>query len=112
MSNLLYDLSYLEELSGGNQEFIQELVNLFIETVPEHVEKIEKALTNGDLAEIGREAHKLKSTISSIQVHSVIEKVKQIEAIGKSGNHHPQLALLVKEAKQILLEAVDQIKQR
>lgn len=112
MSDLLYDLSYIEKLSLGNQEFIQQLVDLFVETVPEHIEKIEKALSNSDLVEMGREAHKLKSTISSIQVPSVIDRVKEIEAIGKSGVHHPQLDELVKEVKQILLKTVDQIKQR
>ena len=42
MSEKLYDLRFVEEMSGGNREFTRQLMMLFIETVPESLENINR----------------------------------------------------------------------
>jgi hypothetical protein len=110
MSEKLYSLEFVEEMSGGNEEFTKQLIELFIESVPESIEKINKFYENEEYEKLGKEAHKLKSTIQTVQIPSFIEKIKDMEHIGKTGEELDKLPDLIEEFNEIMPRAVEQIK--
>jgi HPt (histidine-containing phosphotransfer) domain-containing protein len=110
MSEKLYSLEFVEEMSGGNEEFTKQLIELFIESVPESIEKINKFYENEEYEKLGKEAHKLKSTIQTVQIPSFIEKIKEMEHIGKTGEELDKLPDLIEEFNEIMPRAVEQIK--
>jgi hypothetical protein len=110
MSEKLYSLEFVQEMSGGNEEFTKQLIELFIESVPESIEKINKFYENEEYEKLGKEAHKLKSTIQTVQIPSFIDKIKEMEHIGKSGEELDKLPGLMKEFNDIMPKAVEQIK--
>ncbi|MDR9488130.1 Hpt domain-containing protein [Salibacter sp.] len=110
MSEKLYSLEFVEEMSGGNEEFTKQLIELFIESVPESIEKINKFYENEEYEKLGKEAHKLKSTIQTVQIPSFIEKIKEMEHIGKTGEELDKLPGLIEEFNEIMPKAVEQIK--
>lgn len=111
MSNdKLYDLDFVNEMAGGNQEFVQQLLTLFIQTVPESVKLINKYYEENDLNSLGKEAHKLKSTINTVQIPSFIDKIKDMEMIGKTGEGLERLPQLMEDFNQVIPTAVEQVK--
>ena len=101
----------MKKFQEGNEEFVRQMIDVFLETVPESIDLINKYYNDSDLDGLRKEAHKLKSTISTIQVPSFINQLKQIEEIGKTGIGVELLPRLMTEFNQVLPAAVEQIKQ-
>ena len=106
----LYSLEYLETLSGGNREFMGQLVAVFISTVPESIDLMNKHYQEQAYNDLGLEAHKLKSSIATVQIPELIEDVKTIEAIGKSASGIEQLPALMEKLNDILPRAIEELK--
>src|SRR5437879_13842147 len=67
----LYDLSMVQSVSGGDEAFIKKMVALFIETVPQNVEELSKATREENWEQVGKTAHKLTSTVDSMDIKSI-----------------------------------------
>src|SRR5436190_18890422 len=80
----LYDLSFLETLSGNDAGFLPMMTKLFIDTTPGIVQKMEEALNNEDWTTVGLLAHKLKPTIDTMSISSLTQTVRLIELHGKT----------------------------
>lgn len=59
------DRDYLREISGGDKEFEQEILQLFLEDAKEKVEKMADAINLGDLDTLKSYAHTLKGSSGS-----------------------------------------------
>jgi HPt (histidine-containing phosphotransfer) domain-containing protein len=51
-SDKLYDLSSLEELSGGNNDFIRQMILLFLEQAAATIAGMENAIAEKDISQI------------------------------------------------------------
>jgi HPt (histidine-containing phosphotransfer) domain-containing protein len=111
MSDKLYNLDFVNSMAGGNQDFINQLLTLFVDSVPESIDLINKHYANNDLDNLAKEAHKLKSTINTVQIPSFIEKIKEIEMIGKTGEGLEKLPGLIAEFNEVMPKAVEQVKE-
>ncbi len=111
MSDKLHNLDFVNSMAGGNQDFINQLLTLFVDSVPESIALINKHYENNDLENLAKEAHKLKSTINTVQIPSFIEKIKEIEMIGKTGQDLDKLPTLIAEFNDIMPRAVEQVKE-
>jgi HPt (histidine-containing phosphotransfer) domain-containing protein len=111
MSEKLYNLDMVKEMAGGSQEFVNQLIQLFLDSVPESMELINTHYNNGDFEAMGKEAHKLKSTIRTIEVPSMVNQVMAIERIGKTGENLASLPGLLQEFNEVMPKVVDQMKE-
>ena len=73
------DLSYLENMSGGDKELMKEMIQIFKEQVPEFVTDMRTCLQNSDLKCLAAITHKAKSTISIIGLVQLIDDLKEFE---------------------------------
>src|SRR6185312_5860946 len=76
----LYDLSMVQSVSGGDEGFIRKMVALFIDTVPQNVQDLKNALEAENWEQVGKTAHKLKSTIDSMGIKSIRQEIRTVEA--------------------------------
>ena len=60
---LTLDLTYLNQISGGDKEFINDILKTFLEEMPKDVNKIKEGLNTNNNALIGKMAHKSKATL-------------------------------------------------
>jgi HPt (histidine-containing phosphotransfer) domain-containing protein len=111
MSEKLYSLDFVKEMAGGNKEFIQTLLQLFVDTVPDSITKINEHYEKGNFDSMAKEAHKLKSTINTVQVPSFIEKIKEMEIEAKTGQKTTRLEVLIHEFNDIMPKVVGQIRE-
>jgi CheY-like chemotaxis protein len=81
----IIDLTYLKKVSNNNQEFIQEIINTFLESMPKSIEDINTFLKEKNWIQLGKVAHKIKPTITLMGIHSLKDKILQLEIEAKNG---------------------------
>jgi HPt (histidine-containing phosphotransfer) domain-containing protein len=83
------NLEYLVKLSKGNEQFVKEMVRIFLAENPAEINTLEKAIEEKDFSLINSAAHKLRSTVPFVGIDKIIaEEISEIEqlALNKSGN--------------------------
>ena len=112
-SELEIDWQYLDEMSGGNAEFKQELLAAFLESCPEHVEALKIAISQELYIEVEREAHFIKGSSAAIGITGIAKIADQLESQSKNKQlSKNSLALLQQiingiEHVQSLVQATD-----
>jgi signal transduction histidine kinase/CheY-like chemotaxis protein len=71
----IIDLKYLTEISRGNNEFVIEMIETFIEYNQRDLSKLEIAIESNNLDEIKHIAHKMRS---SVQYMGVCNRIEQL----------------------------------
>lgn len=103
------DLSYLSEMSGGNKELIEEMIDIFIAQVDEFTTDMEVYLQNGDYEKLGKLAHKAKSSVSIMGLTKLARDLKILEELAKEGREHAKYPRLVRNFRQETSEAVEEL---
>lgn len=83
----LVNIDYLQRLTGGNKESIQDLLNKAFDFLPGEVKRLQDSFDAEDQALIKETAHNMKSTLKILGVNEqVSSKVIQIEKSDFSKN--------------------------
>lgn len=77
--NKYVNLSYLNEISNGNKDFIIELIDMFFLQVPEYQNLLQDYLKKKDWHNLGRTAHKAKSSILMMGMDDLSRDLKNLE---------------------------------
>lgn len=80
------DHARLDELADEDPEFLQELVEIFLEDAEAHVSALAQADAGDDVAEIARIAHMLKGASANIGANGLAEAARRLEAAGRDGD--------------------------
>ncbi|HEX6915926.1 MAG TPA: response regulator, partial [Chitinophagaceae bacterium] len=106
----LYDLSLVNELARGNQEFIVNLAKIFIETVPPTAAEMVNACEQKKWEQVGKLAHKLKSTIDTMCISSLKDDIRVIEKNGKDQKNLESIPSLVEKTSSVISSVTAQLK--
>jgi HPt (histidine-containing phosphotransfer) domain-containing protein len=80
----LIDLSYLNSIADGNQDIVNELVEIFIDQLPEFTDGLNDAFSKSHWAEVAALAHKAKSSMISMGMNEIGNvDLKNLELIAK-----------------------------
>jgi PAS domain S-box-containing protein len=85
----LYDLSKLNEMSRGNEEFVLKMLELFITTTTAALEEIKKARTDKDIVSLRKLAHKIKPSVETMGILAISQDIKILEKFGLEPNDYP-----------------------
>ncbi|SEJ55444.1 PAS domain S-box-containing protein [Cyclobacterium xiamenense] len=75
----LFDLSQLEEISRGSEQFIQKMCELFVSLADEITGEMQQALDQRDWPRIQKAAHKIKPSLDQFGVDSIKNTVRDVE---------------------------------
>jgi PAS domain S-box-containing protein len=78
-SNKLYNLDNLEKELGANPEFMQRMLSIFIDTMPEAVAKMKDHCLQGQMDAAATLAHKIKPTIDGAGIKSLYTTIRNVE---------------------------------
>jgi len=107
----LYDLSMVQSVSGGDEGFIKKMVALFIETVPQNVEELNKATQAENWEQVGKTSHKLKSTVDSMGIKSIRQEIRSVEANAKQKQGLEEIPGLVARISMVIGECIEQLRE-
>jgi len=106
----LYDLSMVEAISGGDKSFTKRMLQLFLDTVPATLTDIRNASDKGEWMTLSKHAHKLKSTIDSMNIDTLKADIRNIESGGKTGENTELLKTLVQKVLTVMQLVMDQVR--
>ena len=105
----LYDLSTLEYMSRGNQEFVDKMIRIFITLAREKTEVLKKALMENDLSTLQKTAHSIKPSIDQMGIASLKSVVRNIEKHDLNTGSEEELKSLVDHLTATLIKVVDEL---
>ncbi|WP_395051707.1 PAS domain S-box protein, partial [Flavobacterium sp.] len=105
----LYNLTSLQNLSRGNNEFVVKMIAIFVEQTTDTIEKSASAISKEDFKEVSRLIHKIKPSVESLGITSIISEIKQLEKIADKTNDKEQIRELFTIVKEVLEQTVLQL---
>jgi HPt (histidine-containing phosphotransfer) domain-containing protein len=75
----------LEQL-GGDETLLQEVIDIFLEEAPKHLEALRVAVMQGLAETVETTAHTLKGELAYLGVPEIAKRAGQIEEMGRSNN--------------------------
>ena len=108
----VYNLAQLEELAGGSSDFVNSMVETYLEHTPQQLNEMESALHSGDLITVGNVAHKIKPNIDLFGVTEIKDDIRVVEQKGKNGINDDELKEGFRQVKKYLELSFEQLRQR
>lgn len=96
-----WDLKELMDRLGGDQEFLQELLVIFLQDARMNLEKSRTALERNDLTGLSRTAHTLKGMLRNLAMGSVAEIAAVLEKAAGAGLRKESEALLMQLTNEL-----------
>ena len=74
-----FDLAYLRSVSDNNQEFIQEMIQTFVQSIPPILKKMDKSVSEKNWEKLSGLAHQIKPSFSLLGMDSLRKTIFYIE---------------------------------
>jgi HPt (histidine-containing phosphotransfer) domain-containing protein len=107
----LINMSYLDSISNGDKKFIQELIDLFFEQIPDYQSKLISLNESKDWNNLARIAHKAKSAIIMMGMNDLALELKKLEENAKEekniGDYQEIIVKFVNDTNSALAELRD-----
>ncbi len=80
---MITNLSYLKNMTDGNPDLIQELIDIFTSQADEYVSEMHDLYSNSDWQALSRLAHKAKSSVAIMGMNELSEMLKDFEILAR-----------------------------
>jgi len=77
----LYDLSMVDSIGKDDPEFVKNILTIFIDTMPANADSLQKAGSEQNYESISKIAHKMKSSIDLLGIHSLKYTIRKLENV-------------------------------
>jgi CheY-like chemotaxis protein len=98
----LFSLEKLNEISRGNEAFVQKMTALFKEQAPATVAEMKEAFLQGDLGRVKSLAHRLKPSLDNLAITSFTGGIRLIENFNVDCNPGGDLEGLINDLEEIV----------
>jgi hypothetical protein len=106
----LYDLRNIYDLARGNNDFVTTLIKIFLETIPADSKLLVNACKEKKWDSVSKIAHKLKSTIDTLNMICIKEVIRTIELDAKQGVNTAALPALVQKVDSVIEKTAQHLK--
>ena len=108
-SKKLFDLTNLNEMLGGDQKAIFQMVKIFLQATPESLSELNKCYEKNDLDGVSRLAHKLKSSVDIFCVNDIKQDIRRLENNTRDNINVDEVPALVEKLNSILNQTIQQV---
>lgn len=105
-----YDISQILSVSRGDQGFVQTMIKMFVVQTPIYIGKIAEHFKNGNLTEMGEEAHKLKPSIYAMGMIGLKKSIAEIISAGRKNELSEDLEDHINILKDSTLKVIEELK--
>jgi two-component system, sensor histidine kinase len=109
LSNGLFNLDKLNEIAKGNSEFVKKMIDLFILQAPSSAIEISEAFKSGDFIKMKQTAHRFKTSLFNIGVHSLSGDILQIEMFDQEKNSPECIEPLIWNVEKVVCQVVNEL---
>ena len=79
-----WDMSKTLEQLGGDETLLQEVMDIFLEQAPKHLEALRLAVAQGQAERVETTAHTLKGELGYLGIPAISQRASEIEETGRS----------------------------
>jgi HPt (histidine-containing phosphotransfer) domain-containing protein len=108
-SKKLFDLTNLNEMLGGDQKAIFQMVKIFLQATPESLSELNKCYEKNDLDGVSRLAHKLKSSVDIFCINDIKQDIRRLENNTRDNINVDEVPTLVEKINEILNQTIVQV---
>ncbi|MFK7048946.1 MULTISPECIES: Hpt domain-containing protein [Flavobacterium] len=105
-----YNLAKVYAISDDDDDFVRQIITLFIEEVPEDVRQIKEGIEEKDYAKAYGYAHKTKPTLDLLGMEAAKEEILQIEQWTRDKGKKKEIKEIYKSLKARINAALDEVK--
>lgn len=106
----LINLAYLVDLAEGNQQFINEIIEMFIRDLPDAVEQMQKYCDNKEWDRLKAVAHKMKPSLSFIGLTNFQKEIQKIETSAAERAGLDKLPAIILKSQWVVQQVVEELK--
>jgi HPt (histidine-containing phosphotransfer) domain-containing protein len=106
----MYSLNYLKSISGGDEDFIKDMIQTFVNSVPEELNKISSGIKQLNWKKVGEDAHKFGSNLMYLELEELKKIVLSIETFGLKMEHTEQIPVLFDKLSTGCYLVIEQLK--
>jgi len=107
----IIDLSYLKEISNGDNMFMIELIDMFFEQIPEYQVLLKEFFDKKEWLSLGRTAHKAKSSIIMMGLNDLGKELKWLEENAKEETNIDHFKEIIAKFVCDSNQAIEELKQ-
>lgn len=107
---LHYNLAKVYAISDNDQDFVNEILTLFVNDVPEDLAQIKEGIKNKDYKQAYAFAHKIKPSLDLLGMTVAFEEILQVEAWTKAEGKRKDVEYIFDSIKSQVKEAIKEIK--
>jgi HPt (histidine-containing phosphotransfer) domain-containing protein len=105
-----YSLDYLESISGGDKDFMEDMIRTFVSNVPEELDNLNKLISGSDWQKVGEQAHKFGSNLLYLELEELKKITLKIETFGLEMEHISEIPVLFEELKKGCFSIIEDLK--
>jgi two-component system, sensor histidine kinase and response regulator len=95
------DFKQMLEQLGGDQNLLQEVIDIFVAQAPTHLETLRCALTQGDAGLVEKTAHSMKGELGYLGISEVTQKARVLEELGRKHDLEQAAQVFVSYEREI-----------
>ncbi len=106
------DLAIIRDHASGNIEYIKEMIQMYIDLMPEYMEELYAVYTAKDWPEVGKQAHKMKTTAAYFGIEEMRELFIRMEKhVASETIDEPLLGGWIRKTGQLTSASIHELTQ-
>ena len=94
-----FNLDYLKEISGGDPEFIQDMLSEFVSKTPETIAEVEVTIVQQNHDELYKVIHRFIPTFDFIGASHINSNLRNIETLAKTKGSFEEIEVIFDKVK-------------
>lgn len=105
---MIYSLDKINEMADGDEDFINSVISVFLEEVPQDLSGLEEALARENYEQVYQLAHKIKPNVDLLGMEQTRAAALEIETLAKNEANMAEIKSffpsLKKDVEQVVAE--------
>lgn len=107
---MIYNLDKINEMADGDEEFVQSVISVFLEEVPNDLAALEKALEKENYEQVYQLAHKIKPNVDLLGMEQTRAAALEIETLGKNAANMAEIQKVFPILQKDIAQVVGELK--
>ncbi len=105
-----YDLDYLKEIAEDDEDFMNEMMKIFINEIPSSLANAQKMALNAEWKQLGKLLHRISPAFAFFGIHEIESEIHRLEEYIHFSKNLEEVPKLLEIVRELTSEAVRQLK--
>lgn len=105
----LFDLSELQSIAQGDDEFVTEMITMFVDLAPAGINEMKLAYQVNDYKKVSQAAHRLYPSVATLGIHRLLPALSEVDKHAEEYQGSQQLTQLIATLEEGITEVVGQL---